>query len=188
MSSPADTPDASQTAATRYDDMTIVLHWVTALLVLTQFALAELWEFFPRPDRHLMIVAHMSFGIVLGALVAFRVVWRLAAGRRVQAVFADWMDVLAKTVHWLLYGLLLAQAVLGFLMRWSGDEAMSFFGLQIPPPFAPWSKAAQHLTGETHEKIGWAIIILAAGHVGAAVYHQRVLRDGVLARMLPRRG
>lgn len=188
MSSPAETPAATQGEPLRYDDVTIALHWATALLVLTQFALAELWPFFPRPERHLMVIAHMSFGIVLGVMVASRVTWRLASGRRVQTVFANWMDVSAKIVHWMLYGLLLVQAVLGFLMRWSGDEAMSFFGLQIPPPFAPWSKAAQHLTGETHEKIGWAIIILAAGHVGAAIYHQRVLRDGVVARMMPRRG
>jgi hypothetical protein len=58
-------------------------------------------------------------------------------------------------------------------------------GLLIPPPFAPFSKPAHHLVGELHELNGWAIIILAAGHAAAALYHHYVLRDRVLSRMLP---
>lgn len=66
-----------------------------------------------------------------------------------------------------------------------GRGAMSFFGLLIPPPFAPFSKAAHHQIGEFHEKIGWAIVIIAVGHALAALYHHYVLRDRVLLRMLP---
>jgi cytochrome b561 len=88
-------------------------------------------------------------------------------------------------VHYLLYGLLVVQVALGFVLRWSGNEAMSFFGLLIPPPFAPFSKPAHELVGEAHNWIGWTIIILAGGHAGAALFHHFVLRDNVLWRMLP---
>jgi len=40
---------------------------------------------------------------------------------------------------------------------------------------------------EWHEKIGWAIIIVALGHAAAALYHHFVLKDRVLRRMLPGR-
>jgi len=88
-------------------------------------------------------------------------------------------------VHYLLYVMLAAEAVLGFLLRWSGNEAMSFFGLQIPPPFAPFSKPAHRLIGDLHNWNGWAIVILATGHALAALYHHYVLHDRVLSRMLP---
>jgi cytochrome b561 len=170
---------------TRYDSFAITLHWLTAALVITQFALAELWEFTSRPTRHLMIVTHMSLGIILTAVLIVRIAWRLVPGHQVRAVASGWVELASKVVHYLLYGLLAAEAVLGFVLRWSGSEAMSFFGLLIPPPFAPLSREAHHLVNEVHEWIGWAIIMLAIGHALAALFHHYVLRDDVLWRMLP---
>ncbi len=172
---------------TRYDDFAIALHWLTVALVLTQFGLAELWGFAPRPTRHVMIVAHMSFGIVLTFVLAVRIAWRLIPGHQVRTALSGWVELASKAVSYLLYGLLAVQAVLGFVLRWSGDEAMSFFGLPIPPPFAPFSKPLHHTIGEAHNWIGWTIIILAAGHAAAALFHHFVLRDDVLWRMLPGR-
>lgn len=172
---------------TRYDDVAVALHWLTVFLVLAQFVLAEFWGFAPRPTRHLMIVTHMSFGILLTLVLIVRVAWRLAPGHQVAALAEGWVERASTAVHYLLYALLAAEAVLGFVLRWSGNEAMSFFGLLIPPPFAPFSREAHHLVGEFHEWIGWTIVFLAAGHALAALYHHFVLRDDVLRRMLPRR-
>lgn len=170
---------------TNYDRVAITFHWITALLVLNQFALSQLWGLFGRPAHHVMVVAHMSFGIILAIVIVGRIVWRLLPGHQVSAIGAGWPVLAAKAVHYLLYALLASEAVLGFLLRWSGNELMSFFGLLIGPPFAPFSKAAQHQIGELHENVGWAIVILAAGHALAALYHHYVLKDRVLLRMLP---
>jgi cytochrome b561 len=170
---------------TRYDGVAIALHWLTALLVVTQFALAELWGYAAKPTRELMVTAHMSFGMVLTAVILTRIIWRLIPGHQVRSVVLGWVEISSKAVHYLLYSLLAAQAVLGFLLRWSGNEAMSLFGLQIPPPFAPWSKPAHHLVGELHNYIGWTIIVVALGHAAAALFHHYYLRDDVLRRMLP---
>lgn len=170
---------------TYYDGFAITLHWLTAGLVIAQFALAELWELTPRPTRHLMIVTHMSLGIILTVVLIVRVAWRLMPGHQVRAAEVGWVERASKAVHYLLYGLLAAEAVLGFVLRWSGNEAMSFFGLLIPPPFAPFSREAHRLVNELHEWIGWTIVIVAAGHALAALFHHYVLRDDVLRRMLP---
>jgi cytochrome b561 len=170
---------------TRYDGVSIALHWLTALLVITQFALALLWDSFGRPAHHLMVVAHMSFGIILTVVIVARIVWRLMPGHQIPSLEAGWVGRAARAVHYLLYVLLAAEAVLGFLTRWWEGREMSFFGLLIPGPFGEGDRAVHHMLMDWHEKIGWAIIIVAIGHAAAALYHHVVLKDRVLKRMLP---
>jgi cytochrome b561 len=169
----------------RYDSFAMLLHWTTAVLVLVLFVLAEFWDFASKATKGQMIVAHMSFGILLTLVLIVRIAWRLTPGHRVRDADTGLVELASKAVHYLLYVLLVVQAVLGYVLRWSGNEAMSFFGLQIPPPFAPFSKPAHQLVGDVHNWIGWTIVILAAGHAGAALFHHFVLRDDVLWRMVP---
>lgn len=194
MSTVKSTPRAAIDTATRiaagddrthYDRVAISLHWITVALVLAQFGLAETWSWFARPERHLMIVAHMSFGILLSAVVIARIAWRLIPGHQMPPAVEGWVELASKAVHYLLYAMLAAEAVLGFVLRWSGGEAMSFFGLPIPSPMAKVSRPTHELIGDIHHWNGWAIIIVALGHAGAALYHHLVVRDRVLERMLP---
>ena len=168
-----------------YDNLAIALHWLTALLVVVQFALGQTWGWFPRPTRHLMIVTHMSLGIILTVVILARVLWRFILRHHVSSLERGWVRIASTTVHYVLYALLAIEAVLGFLSRWEGDEAMSFFGLQIPPPFTPAGQKVAHQLQDIHNWAGWAIIILATGHALAALYHYYFLKDRVLGRMLP---
>jgi cytochrome b561 len=177
---------AAAATRTRYDGTSIALHWLTVLLVLLQFALAELWGMFARPTRHLMVVGHMSFGILLSLVVVVRIIWRFTPGHEVEPASIGWDERLAKAVQFMLYVLLITQSLLGYIVRWAGGETMSFFGLQIGSPIAATSKPQHQQLTEAHNLIGWAIIVLAAGHAAAALYHHFRLKDQVLERMLPR--
>ena len=170
---------------TDYDSVAIALHWATAVLVVVQMTLAKTWGLWGRPAHHFMVVTHMSLGMILAAVIVARLLWRLIPGHQVPPSEVGWLRIASKGVHYLLYALLAAEAVLGFLLRWSEGESMSFFGVLIPPPFSEWSRAAHHQVGEIHEWTGWTIIAIAAGHAAAALYHHYVLRDRVLKRMLP---
>ena len=170
---------------THYDGLAIALHWLTVILVLAQFVLAETWDWAARPTKHQMIVLHMSFGILLAAVIVVRIMWRLIPGHQIPPAVSGWVQQVSEAVHYLLYAMLVAEAALGFLLRWSGNESMSFFALEIPSPLAPFSKPAHGLMREFHHWNGWAIVLLAAGHATAALYHHFVLRDRVLLRMLP---
>lgn len=170
---------------TRYDEFAILLHWALVVLVLTQFGLAELWDLAARSTKHTMIVSHMTCGILLLAVAILSIVWRLLPGHQVRPAATGLVEFAAKTVQFILYGLILVQGALGFALRWSGNEAMSFFGIAIPPPFPPTSKPTHELLGTVHDYVGWTIIILAAGHAAAALIHHFILRDDVLWRMLP---
>lgn len=168
-----------------YDNVAIALHWITAVLVLVQFVLGQTWGWFGRPAHHFMVVTHMSFGIILTLVVLTRVLWRFILRHHVASLEQGWVKIASTTVHYLLYALLLTEAVLGFLSRWEGNEAMSFFGLQIPSPFTGQGQKVAHQLQDIHNYVGWAIIVLAVGHAFAALYHHYVLKDRVLGRMLP---
>lgn len=169
----------------RYDVVTISLHWVSAALIIILFALGETWGFPAHPVHHLMVVAHMSLGLCLTLVFLVRVVWRLSAGHRRFETGPGLAAWAARVVHLALYGLIGVEIVFGFLFRWTHNEALSFFGLLIPSPFAPFSKPTGHLMGTIHNWLAWTIMVLAAGHAVVALAHHYGRRDGVLRRMVP---
>ena len=170
---------------TNYDNVAIALHWLTALLVVANFALAQTWDWFAKPTQGLMEDTHMSFGVLLTGVIIARLVWRWVPGHQVSALESGWLRLASKATHYTLYLLLVAEAGLGFAFRWGGGRPMEFFGLGIPPLTGAIDKALRHDLRDIHEKIGWTIIIIAALHAAAALYHHYALRDRVLERMLP---
>ncbi|MGE5563567.1 MAG: cytochrome b [Bacillota bacterium] len=170
---------------TDYDNVAISLHWLTALLVVVQFALAETWDYFAKPTRQGMESIHVSFGILLTLVVLARLAWRWMPGHQRSSLAAGWMRTASKGVHYLLYGLLVAQAGLGWVIGWAAGKPIHFFGVAIPGPFEAFARPVRHDIREIHSLVGWAIVILALMHALAALYHHYVLRDRVLGRMLP---
>ena len=170
---------------TNYDRVAIALHWATAFLVIANFTLAQTWDWFAKPVKGLMEDTHMSFGVLLAAAVIARLVWRWLPGHQLSSLEAGWVRLVSKATHYLLYGLLVIEAGLGFAFRWGAGRPMEFFGLGILPLTGAIDKALRHDLREIHEKIGWAIIILALMHALAALYHHYALKDRALERMLP---
>jgi cytochrome b561 len=173
---------------TNYDNVAVALHWTTALLVLVQFVSAITWDYFPRETRETMEGLHVSLGVLFTAVIIARIVWRLLPGHQISSLEVGWVGIASKSVHYLLYALLAAQAVSGFVFRWAQGHPVEFFGLGIPAPFAALPRPQRHTIHNVHEYIGWAIVIIAFGHALAALYHRYVLHDRVLQRMLPGHG
>ena len=169
----------------RYDGLTIALHWATAALVFLQFGLAETWGFFPKADRDLLIIGHLSFGLVLAAVIVLRIFWRLTFGGKSFETREDLIGSIARMMHRALYVLIVAEVALGFLTRWTDNQPLSFFGLLIPSPLGTFSKAAGGFVDDIHDVNAWLIMILVGGHTLAALGHNYLLKDGVLRRMLP---
>jgi len=171
---------------TNYDNVAIALHWVTALLVVVQFLLAVTWDEFPRDTRENLQGVHVSLGVLLTAVVVARIAWRLMPGHQRPAIVSGWVKLASRAVHYLLYVLLVVQAGLGFAWRWGQGHDVAFFGLfAIPGPYGALARSTRHLLAEFHEKVGWAIVIIAFGHALAALYHHYRLHDRVLGRMFP---
>jgi cytochrome b561 len=168
-----------------YNRVSITLHWTTAFFVVVNFLLAEFWDDFAKPTHHLMVVTHISFGVLLAAVILLRVFWRSAPANHVQDATSGLQKMASKAVHMILYALVIAQIVLGLLLTWGRGGPLDFFGLMIPSPIGPLSKSAHHLAGTLHNYNAWAIIVIAGGHATMALVHHFYYRDDVLKRMLP---
>jgi cytochrome b561 len=171
-----------------YDGLEKTFHWLTVLLVLVLYGLSQAWGFVPRgPGREGVILWHISLGILFTAVVLLRILWRIGPGRRVLPASTGLVELAAQVMHYLLYGLVIAQIVLGFLYRWSDNTSASFFGLfAIPNPWT-FSHAQHHLIAWLHDWNAYLILGFAGLHAAAALFHHFVLRDDVLLRMLPGR-
>jgi cytochrome b561 len=154
-------------------------------LVIAQFGLAETWSDAAPSAAHVMVLAHMSFGVLLTAVLVSRIAWRLSPGHGVAPAVSGLEALASKTVHALLYLMLVAQALLGFALRWGAGRAMPFFGLQLPSVIPRVAAPGRQLIAAAHHWNGWAIIMLAGGHAVVALGHHFVVRDRVLTRMLP---
>jgi cytochrome b561 len=170
----------------RYDRLAIALHWLTALLVIALFASAETWGFLPKGTalRKDLQALHISMGITLAAVMAARILWRLARRYALPSDLPRWQEMASSLVHLALYLLLAAQVMLGFLFRWAQGEPFFFFGLFAIPPVDIDPDLAR-IFGELHNYVAWTIIILAGLHALAALGHHYVLKDSVLLRMMP---
>jgi cytochrome b561 len=167
-----------------YDKTTIGLHWATALLVIVLWVMGRTIHFLPRgPLRIDAWSMHILFGITLAAVLIARIFWRSVHGRRLPAADRGMFQVLAKTVHWLLYALLVTVVTLGVINVF----AHAF------PLFNVWhfaqlgDKAFGRRINSWHNLAANVIAALALCHAVAALFHHYVIRDAVLGRMWPGR-
>jgi cytochrome b561 len=167
-----------------YDLPTIWFHWAVALLVLVQWVIAQVIDWFPSGmPRVEARSVHISLGLCLAILLAARILWRSTRGRVLPPADKGALQTLVKTVHYALYALLIAMVLVGiFLVYVRGDN---FFGLFTVPAFDPNNKALRDNIGELHGTIATIILILAGLHASAGLIHHYLWHDGVLRRMLP---
>jgi cytochrome b561 len=169
----------------RYDNITIFFHWSTAVLVGAQWVGAQTIDFFPRgPLRVDARSVHITVGMLLGAVLVARLLWRATRGRRLPNADAGLIGLLAKGTHWCLYALLASMVLVGMFLAWARGD--SLFNLFTIPAYDPANRALADQVLGVHDTIAWLILALAGLHALAALVHRYAWHDGVLGRMLPR--
>lgn len=162
---------------------TRAIHWVSALLVLSAWAVGSTMEEFPRgAGRDLAMQAHYSLGVLVLGLAALRIAWR-AVSPPPRAEGRAWQRLAATAMHLALIGLTVAVPLCGLLDRWARGRAVAILG-GLPLP-APFPIAGGRAWGAAHEVLANLMLAAIAAHVLAALWHQFVLRDRALSRMLP---
>jgi superoxide oxidase len=175
------------TASTpRFDTVTLWLHWITAALVLSQFATALSLDHIEPAQIDFVLAAHRSTGLLLWGLTAARLVWRLTLMRVPPAdpKLPSLQRLVARANEYALYLLLLVQPVTGLTDSLYRAHAFPVFGMTVPVLVAK-SKPIYHAAHGLHEAGGWLLAGLVGLHTAAALFHRLVLRDGVLQSILP---
>ena len=171
--------------AERYSRVAIAFHWTIAALVIFNIAVGLGHD--PIPALRALMPAHKAIGLTVLALTALRVTWRLA--HRPPPLPADtpgWERGAAHATHWTLYLLLVALPLSGWVMVSGpqGRRPLSWFGA-FDLPYLPVTSLAAEGAAKAHGLLGWVMLALVLLHVAAALRHHLLLRDRVLARMLP---
>ena len=175
--------DRSGTARA-YDARTIWFHWLTVLLVAGQWVGAHAIDWFPRGSpRTDARSVHIVLGLLLAALIVGRVAWRATRGLRLPPTDRGALKLAATTVHVLLYLLVIAIVGLGVVTYWTRGD--SLFGLVTVPRLALGGKAFHRQINHLHALAANLILLVAAVHAAAAIWHQYWRRDGLLSRMIP---
>jgi cytochrome b561 len=172
----------------RYGTVAQALHWATALLVLVAFIYGPggSEERVYLPERDFDRQLHETLGLCAFALVVMRVLWRMVDTRPEPVQLPRWMDLSAKAMQGALYLLLFALPLTAVAGAWlEGHPLTLLAGVQVAPLLGRSHDVGASIA-EIHTWLGDAILWLAGIHALAAVYHHLVLKDGVLASMLPR--
>ena len=169
-----------------YDSSTVLLHWISAALVIGLWIAGQGIGFFPRGAPRLTVRSlHIMVGVMLAMVLLLRLIWRQTRGTQLPVANTGMLGRAATGMHHLLYTLLIAIVVIGFACVWiRGDTVFNWFTV---PAFDPGNKALRHNAVELHAWVANLLLTAAGIHAIAAAWHHRVLKDGVLQRMLPRR-
>src|SRR3984957_1697258 len=176
------------TSSGRFDATSIVLHWLTVLLIIGQFTTAWLHEAVGHGTGLGLeiLTTHQTMGALTWTVGLARLVWR-----RRFAYLPPFPDSMSKPQQWIakaneygLYVLLLVQPITGLGDVMFHGRPFTLFIWQVPALLTP-DAGIRSLFQEAHEFGGKALLALIGLHAGAALFHGLVLRDGVLQRMLP---
>lgn len=165
----------------------IGLHWITALLIAGAFLIGGYAvDLQVSPLKLKLFSWHKWLGVTILLLTLARIAWRLyRPPPPLPAGMPRWERLAAASGHGLLYLLLLAVPVSGWLLSSAAGFPVVYFGvLQLPDLVARNRELAETLK-TVHYWLNTALLALIAVHVAAALKHYFLDRDTVLTRMLP---
>ena len=180
------TEDGNGAPTETFGAVAIALHWAAAAIAGV-LILAWYFETLDTGDQRTALLGiHKSVGTVILLLAAFRLAWRgfhPAPGyTRPQPA---WQRLAAGLTHALLYALMVLMPVTGYVADAARARPTAFFGLFEIPRLVPLDRKLSFYAQTAHDYAQYALYALIAAHVAAALYHQLILRDGLLGRMWP---
>jgi cytochrome b561 len=167
----------------RYPLRTRLLHWLTAVLVLTTLLVGFVMVN-SLGSYAALLIAHATLGIAILVIVLARIVNRFthrtpALPGSVGAV----ERVVAVGSELSMYLLLVAQPLVGWAMLSAAGRPVVLFGGLRLPSIAPFGADGYFVLREVHSVLAYALVVIVATHVTAVLLHTLTLRDGMLRRM-----
>jgi cytochrome b561 len=174
------------TARLQYGPTAKILHWLVVVLLTAQYLIGWL-----MPDIHrgqtpgAAMTFHVSIGLTILVLIVLRFGWRITHPVPPENSLPDWQRLSSEVMHWLLYLLVLATTITGWLFASFRGWSISFFYLLPMPILASDNAAAGKTIDGLHQAMEWALLVVIGIHVATALFHIFVYRDRIMQRMLP---
>ncbi|WP_397452907.1 cytochrome b [Pseudomonas sp. NA-150] len=171
----------------RYTHTAIALHWLMALGLIGTFALGfYMTDLSLSPTKLKLFSWHKWAGVTLFIVLWLRLAWRLRhPAPPLPASMPSLLRQIAHGLHWLMYGLMIAIPLSGWLASSAKGFQTSWFGvLPLPDLLAKDAALGDRLT-QLHHTLNFILLGLVIVHTGAALKHHFIDRDGILGRMLP---
>lgn len=176
----------SPATAAGWGPMARSFHWLVALLLLAQIPLA--WYMVDQPLGPAKLgnyALHKSLGMLVFAITAVRLAWRLVhPAPPLPPGTPGWQRGAARLTQGLLYFLMFAMPLTGWLNSSAANFPVSVFGLFTLPNLIDADPVRQQGFEDSHRVQSYLLFAVLTAHLAGALYHQYVKRDGVLAGML----
>lgn len=170
----------------QYGWVSILLHWLVALLVIGLYPLGLyiVSLSYYDPGYRLYPDLHRSLGVLLAGILLARLTWKLANPRPQLLVEKTWEKLAAQAGHLCLYLLLLTVILSGYLMSTADGRSIQVFDWFSLPAISWLATRQEELAGSVHFYSATTLVVLAGIHALAALKHHFVDRNSTLKRML----
>ncbi len=169
-----------------YGSVTKFLHWGMFIMIIGLFIVANSMNGLPvGPDKFKLMGLHKSIGLTLFFLLVGRIVWRLSNATPKDDDVPAWEYFAAHGLHVALYGVLLLMPISGMMMTFAGGYPLSWFGVIDMPNLIGKNEQLAATAKFIHSTSAYLLLLMVTGHVGAALFHKFVRKDGIMQRMLP---
>lgn len=171
------------TRSTHFNLPARLLHWSMAALILAMLFIGVAMVT-SLADYHALVVLHRPLGILILLLAAFRLAnrWRHPPPP-LPLDLPAWQRHAAHASHIALYGLMLAMPLVGWAMLSAARYPVALVGPLVLPPILPQSPGLYAWLRGLHTVLAYALFGLILAHLGAALIHGLIRRDGVFSSM-----
>lgn len=166
----------------RYGKVAVTIHWLSAALIVVLLATGfRASDAMDAASQASFLRVHIPVAIAIIALTLFRVIWWLFFDKKPAPVASSpaRQEFLARAVHIAFYVIIFGMIASGIGMMVLSGAGPAIFGENVLalPNFADYAPRAPHGIGAT------LLVALLAAHIGAALYHQFIRKDGLIRRM-----
>lgn len=169
-----------------YGVVTIVLHWLMAIIIIGLFVLGKYMMSldYYDPFYHTGPVWHKSLGLLIAFLLIFRLFWKFS-NPKVSSVktHKNYEIVLALIIKNLLYLLIFICCMSGLLISMAEGAGVAFFNIFDVPAIISYGSKQADIAGDVHEISTFLLILLSSMHMIAALKHHFIDKDNTLKRM-----
>lgn len=177
--------------AAKYDRVQIILHWLIAVIILAMIGLGLYMVELPKQSelppgeesvRAFYFLMHKSLGLTAAMLIIVRLIWRLThKAPPLPDTINKWQQRAAGAIQGLLYTVMIAMPLSGYLQSMYSSYDTKFWGIELPR-LAEADRAMRDTFTEVHEVLAFIFIALIALHLAAAIKHH-IAKSGITERM-----